>query len=202
MPNEIKKQRMVTTLVLAGGRGLRMQGWDKGLISLWGKPLIEHVLGRVVQQTGTTVISANRNGDTYVRYGFPVLADAIGQEWGPLAGIYSGLVFVSTDYLLVVPCDTPCLPADLCQQLLEALEADDVDVALAHDGSRAQFTVFLIRCSLAPGLRAYLESGERRVESWLRQQRVAEVAFAGGANAFINVNSPEDLAALERKGGC
>jgi len=202
MPNEPTKQKNVTALILAGGRGLRMQGQDKGLISLWGEPLIEHVLGRVAPQAGATVISANRNSETYVRYGYPVLADAIGREWGPLAGIFTALEFVNTAYLLVVPCDTPCLPVDLCRRLLDALETGDADVALAHDGDRAQFTVCLIRCSLASGLRAYLESGERRVESWLRQQRLVEVPFTGVTNAFINVNSSEDLATLERKGGC
>jgi molybdenum cofactor guanylyltransferase len=202
MPNDPKTLTTVSVLVLAGGRGLRLRGRDKGLISLWGKPMIEHVLGRVAQQAGGTLISANRNSETYARYGFPVLADAIGHEWGPLAGIYTALKFVSSEYLLVVPCDSPCLPADLCQRLMAALQSGEFDVALAHDGERAQFTVSLIRCSLATRLLDYLENGERRVESWLRQQRLVEVSFADEADAFTNVNSPDDLESMEQRGGC
>ena len=202
MPNDQKKLTTITALVLAGGRGLRLQGRDKGLISLWGKPMIEHVLGRVVNQARGAVISANRNSETYVKYGYPVLADAIGHEWGPLAGIYTALEFVSTEYLLVVPCDAPCLPGDLAQRLLGAMESGEFDVALAHDGERAQFAVSLIRCSRATHLRHYLENDGRRMESWLRQQCLVEVPFVEEAGAFINVNSPDDLESMEQKGGC
>ena len=202
MPNDLKKMNDVTALVLAGGRGLRLQGRDKGLILLWGKPLIEHVLDRIAGQAEGTVISANRNSERYAKYGYPVLADALGQEWGPLAGVYTALEFVDTEFLLVVPCDAPCLPAELCQRLLVPLEKGEFDVALAHDGERAQFALALIRCSLAPHLRGYLESGERRMESWLRQQRLVEVPFAEEAGAFANVNSPDDLESMEKRGGC
>ncbi len=201
MAEESNDRPKISALVLAGGRGRRMQGRDKGLISLWGKPMIEHVLSRVTDQVDSTVISANRNSEIYTQYGHPVLADDIGKEWGPLAGIYTALNFVDCDYLLVVPCDTPCLPRDLSQKMLQAVE-DGSDIAIANDGERAHFTIALMRCSLAGGLLNYLESGERRVESWIRQHRVLEVMFSEAPDAFVNVNSSVDLESLENKGGC
>jgi molybdopterin-guanine dinucleotide biosynthesis protein A len=202
MPQEPINREKISALVLAGGRSRRMQGRDKGLVTLWGRPLIEHVLDRIRGQVGSIVISANRHSETYAGYGYPVLADEVGPDWGPLAGIYTALRFIDSDYLLVVPCDTPCLPDDLGQRLLAAVGKHGDDIAIAHDGQRPQFTVALISRSLAPDFRDYLERGERRVESWLRQHKVAEVTFADSPHAFVNVNSEDDLEAMEQKGSC
>jgi molybdopterin-guanine dinucleotide biosynthesis protein A len=202
MPREPINREKISALVLAGGRSRRMQGRDKGLVALWGRPLIEHVLDRIRGQVDNIVISANRNSERYAEYGYPVLADEIGREWGPLAGIYTALRLVDNEFLMVVPCDTPCLPIDLCQRLLDRLMQSECDIAVAHDGDRAQYTVVLVRAFLAPDLREYLEHGERKVESWFRQHKLVEVLFETSANAFININSPEDLQAMQEQGSC
>ena len=49
----------ISALILAGGRGQRMAGFDKGLIELLGRPLIIHVIERLAPQVELIRINAN-----------------------------------------------------------------------------------------------------------------------------------------------
>ena len=70
----------ITGLVLAGGRGSRMGGVDKGLQPFHGVPLALHALRRLQPQVGSVLLNANRNLDTYAAFGVPVWPDALG-DW-------------------------------------------------------------------------------------------------------------------------
>jgi len=196
----------ITGLVLAGGRGLRMGGADKGLQTLHGRPLAAHVLERLAPQTGALAISANRNHDAYAALGAPwratVLADSLPDFPGPLAGLLAGLEAARTDWLLAAPCDSPYLPADLAATLGAAAVAQHADIAtvLAPDASGAlslQPVFVLLRTSLAGDLAAFLRAGERKVRAWYARHKTIEVPFADG-RAFYNANSLQELADLER----
>ena len=63
----------VTGIVLAGGKGRRMGGVDKGLQLLRGKPMIDWVLARLAPQVAEIVINANQNVATYAKYGHRVV---------------------------------------------------------------------------------------------------------------------------------
>jgi molybdopterin-guanine dinucleotide biosynthesis protein A len=71
----------LTGLVLAGGRGTRMGGIDKGLQLLHGEALALHVMKRLAPQTGSLLISANRHPEVYAALGSPfgasVIADSV-----------------------------------------------------------------------------------------------------------------------------
>ncbi|MEW8500460.1 MAG: molybdenum cofactor guanylyltransferase MobA, partial [Candidatus Thiodiazotropha taylori] len=127
-----------TAVILAGGRGSRMGGNDKGLILFDGKPLIEHVVNTIAPQVGRLLINANRNMVEYQRFGYPVIRDELSGYQGPLAGIYSALEQITTSNLITVPCDGPRLPKDLVARLASAREAAAADIAVAHDGKRLQ----------------------------------------------------------------
>lgn len=193
----------VTAVVLAGGRGRRMEGQDKGLVPLWGKPLVGQVIARVAPQVDTLLISANRNLDAYQATGYPVIADAGNEEFrGPLAGIAAAMAVSDSAQLLVVPCDAPCLPRDLCMRLRAAVTRPTREIAVAHDGVRMQNAVALIPVSLRDELEAQLAAGEYRLESFLRRNAPVIVEFSDEAAAFVNVNSTEDLERLQYAGGC
>ena len=81
----------ITAVILAGGRGQRMGGQDKGLVTLWGKPLIKHILKTLDGQVGGIVISANRSLEHYREFGHPVIEDGVGENRGPLAGVAAAL---------------------------------------------------------------------------------------------------------------
>ena len=186
----------ITGLVLAGGRGSRMGGVDKGLQPWQGRPLVQHALQRLAPQVGPLMVNANRNADAYRAFGVPVWPDEMADYPGPLAGFLAGLMHCSTPWLVTVPCDSPCFPDDLVQRLGHALREADADVAVAatHEGDRLQpQPVFcLLRVSLRDDLRAFLQEGGRKIDAWTGRQRQAVVCFDDAA-AFFNANTPDDL---------
>ncbi|RFU46704.1 molybdenum cofactor guanylyltransferase MobA [Paraburkholderia sp. DHOC27] len=196
----------ITGLVLAGGRGTRMGGVDKGLQRLHGEPLAAHVIKRLAPQTGALLISANRNTAAYAElaapYGARVVADTLPGFPGPLAGLLAGLRAAGTEFVLSAPCDSPGLPDDLAARLSEALATHGADIATVttrdSHGTPSIHPVFaLLRTSLADDLAAFLDAGERKVRAWYARHKTVEVAFPD-ERTFYNINSLQELAGLER----
>jgi molybdopterin-guanine dinucleotide biosynthesis protein A len=188
----------ITAVILAGGKARRMGGKDKGLIELHGRPLLDYIISAVWPQAGHILINANRNLDRYREFGYPVLADIMGDFFGPLAGMASGMQASSTPYILTLPCDSPYVPPDLAGRLYRAMAAADAEISVAHDGERLQPVFALLRCELLPGLQAYLEGGGRKIDTWYDRQRLAYADFSDLPDTFLNLNSPEDLPVIER----
>jgi len=188
----------ITAVILAGGRGRRMEGKDKGLVKLNGTPLIEHVLSAVSPQVGQLLINANRNIEEYQRYGFPVVSDTMADYQGPLAGLASAMAVAETDYIVTTPCDSPLLPADLVQRLIHALQEKDAELAVAHDGKRLQPVFALVPVRLLPNLQQYLDCGERKATLWFTQQRIAQADFSDIPEAFLNINTPAEQKQLRQ----
>jgi molybdopterin-guanine dinucleotide biosynthesis protein A len=191
----------VTAVILAGGRGRRMGGEDKGLLAVAGRPMVEHVLCAVRPQVAAVILSANRNRERYATLGHPVVADAVGDFWGPLAGVASAMQVAGTPYLLTVPCDAPLVPSDLAERLYRAVRGEGAEIGVVHDGVRMQQAFALLSCGLLADLLAYLDAGGRKVEAWLARHRLAMADFSGRAEAFANLNTPGELAALESRLG-
>ncbi|WP_326542602.1 molybdenum cofactor guanylyltransferase MobA [Pseudorhodoferax sp.] len=191
----------ITGLVLAGGRGSRMGGVDKGLQNHRGMPLALHALLRLQPQVGATMVSANRNIAAYEAMGAPVWPDPIEGYAGPLAGLLAGLEHAETAWLVTVPCDTPGFPADFVERLAAAAAAQDADIAMAatqEDGQLRRQPVFcLLRTGLVESLVAFLQAGERKFDKWTARHRVVEVPFDDAA-AFFNANTVDELQQLQR----
>lgn len=189
----------ITGLVLAGGRGSRMGGADKGLQTWQGRPLAKHALLRLAPQVGPMMISANRNLAAYRSMGVPVWPDPLPDYAGPLAGWLAGLEHCETRYLVTVPCDTPNFPPDLVERLAEALEREGAEIAMAaapEDGVvRTQPVFCLLEAGLIESLVRYLHEGGRKVYRWTAQHRCAAAVFPD-AGAFFNANTAEELRAL------
>ena len=181
----------VAAVILAGGQGSRMGGADKGLIDYRGRPLIEWTLAAIAPQVEELIISANRNLDAYAEYGQRVLPDTLPDYPGPLAGVLAALQAVNAEWLLVVPCDTPHLPADLAARLLAAARQENVPLAIAADVMHTHHTCFIVRTDQRDALAAFLVRGERAVRHWQAELASTEVQF--DAAAFANLNRPEDL---------
>lgn len=184
-------RQSVTGLVLAGGKGSRMGGVDKGLVDWRGRPLVAHVIERLAPQVDRILISANRNRERYEAFGHAVVADCLSDFGGPLAGLQAAFAVCETPLLATVPCDAPRLPQDLVARLLAGLGSADIAVAASPDGMEPTF--LLCRRTLAPALEAWLAEGGRKVAAWLLAMNAVVVPFADQA-AFVNLNRPEDLA--------
>jgi molybdopterin-guanine dinucleotide biosynthesis protein A len=190
----------ITGLVLAGGRGSRMGGADKGLENHQGMPLALHALLRLQPQVGSSMINANRNLSAYESMGAPVWPDALPDYPGPLAGLLAGLERCETDYLVTVPCDTPGFPQDLVRRLADALAGADAEIAMAstlEDGvMRAQPVFCLLKATLMESLVAFLHGGQRKIDRWTAQHRCVLVPFDDAA-AFFNANTTAELQQLQ-----
>ena len=181
----------IAAVILAGGRGTRMDGADKGLVEYQRRPLIEWVLQAIRPQVGEVLISANRNIDVYAQYGCRVVEDTMPDFPGPLAGVLSAMEMVTTPWLLVTPCDSPHLPANLAQKLLEAAQAADTPIAIAADPQREHYTTMLVQTQLADSLRDYLTADQRAVHVWQQAFNPARARFA--REELQNFNTRADL---------
>jgi molybdopterin-guanine dinucleotide biosynthesis protein A len=195
----------ITGIILAGGRGSRMGGVDKGLQNFNGMPMAMHTLMRLGPQVGEVMINANRNLSAYEAFGVPVWPDGTSDYPGPLAGFLTGLERCETPYLLTVPCDTPLFPADLVERLAEALERDNAEIAMAaaaeEDGAiRAQPVFCLLRRELMESLVRFTQAGGRKIDAWTDTHETVVVAFdrPEDVQAFANANTLAELRKLER----
>lgn len=183
----------ITGLLLAGGRGTRMGGADKGLLLLDGEPLALHTLRRLRPQVARVLISANRNAAVYRQWA-PVIADDDDAWRGPLSGLLAALGVCDTDWLAVAPCDLPALPVDAIAHLTNALHG--APAAFAVPDGQPHSLVCLLHRSLAPALRDALAADKPRVGRWFAAVGAKPVRFADSA-AFVNLNTPADLAAAQ-----
>lgn len=190
------KPDQITGVVLAGGRGSRMGGVDKGLQLFRGRPMAQHALTRLAPQVSALMINANQNLDAYRAFGVPVWPDDMPDFAGPLAGLQTALRHCQTPYLATVPCDSPFLPTDLVERLAAALQQAGAELAVAVTGdqnTRQPHPVFcLVQCSLLPHLTAYLNNGGRKIDRWYGSLKTVEVYFADEA-AFRNINTHTEL---------
>ena len=198
----------ITGLILAGGRGSRMGGSDKGLQNFHGLPLALQTLMRLQLQSlplQEVLINANRNLAAYESLGVPVWPDSIDGFAGPLAGFQTGLERCETPLMLTVPCDTPLFPLDLVERLVHAMNAQDADLAMAAapeaDGTvRPQPVFCLLKTDLLESLVKFTQGGGRKIDAWTGQHRCAIVPFdlpGDSPQAFANANTLAELQQLE-----
>lgn len=198
----------ITGIVLAGGRGSRMGGVDKGLQLYRGTALAKHAIEQLQAQVGHVLINANRNLEIYRTWGLQftaeVILDEIADFAGPLAGFLVGLQHCTTPYLVTVPCDTPRFPADLVSRLATALSQHDADIAMVsspdEEGVLRHQPVFcLMKKELVGNLQTFTDAGGRKIGAWASQLKLVRVNFNEAHDdpkAFYNANTLEDLQQL------
>lgn len=187
----------VTGLILAGGKGSRMGGVDKGLQAFRGKRLVDHVYERFAPQVGGVVINANQNHEEYKTFGVRVVSDAIGGYAGPLAGLHAGLSVSKRPFLASVPCDSPFLPADLIERLYRRIDESGAELAVAKTGDQPHPVFSLMRRGVLDHLADFLKGGGRKIDVWYATLNVVEVAFDDEPEAFSNINTREELQTWE-----
>lgn len=176
-----------------------MGGQDKGLVDLAGQPMVAHVLAALTPQVERVLINANRNTERYAAFGWPVVPDDEAGFLGPLAGLATGLRHANTPLVMTVPCDSPLLAPDLVARLYSALAREDAELAVPFDGERLQPVFALVRRELADSLAAYLAGGDRKIDLWFARHRLARADCSDWPDTFINVNDPDERAALEQR---
>ncbi len=190
----------MTGVVLAGGLSRRMQGEDKALQGLAGRPLIHYVLEQLAPQVDEVVISANRHLAIYQTLGYAVVGDdpRFAQQ-GPLSGVLAVMQARSSPWFALTACDMPLLVGDYVQRLQQQALAHGVPLACAHDGQSLQPLVAVLHRELLPDLTHYLASGGRKVAQWYARHPYRCVDFADCAACFVNLNTPSEFARFARE---
>ncbi|MBP6121545.1 MULTISPECIES: molybdenum cofactor guanylyltransferase MobA [Providencia] len=190
-------RQSITGVILAGGRGTRMGGQDKGLVPLLGKPLYQYIIERLQSQVEQIIINANRNQDSYRQSLVPVISDLNNDFSGPLAGMQAALHQAKTDWLLFVPCDVPDFPLNLAEKMFN--EKGKHLACYACDSEREHPTFALLHRSLQPQLDDYLARGDRKLMLFMQQIDAKGIMFSSLSGSFANLNTPEDSRNWELK---
>ncbi|EFB72875.1 molybdopterin-guanine dinucleotide biosynthesis protein MobA [Providencia rustigianii] len=183
-------RQLITGVILAGGKGTRMGGQDKGLVPLLGKPLYQYIAERLQPQVGQLMINANRNQARYRQSQLPVFSDLTEDFSGPLAGMQAALHQAKTEWLLFVPCDVPEFPRNLAEKMFH--EKGEHLACYACDSEREHPTFALIHRSLQKPLDNYLARGDRKLMLFMREVHAKSIMFTSETETFANLNTPED----------
>jgi len=187
----------ITAAILAGGKGRRMGGQDKGLLELDGKPLVAILIDSLQRQGVNIVINANRNQEQYAKFGYPVISDRLADYQGPLAGFASALHAVDSGFVLTLPCDGPQIADDYVERFIDCQAKSGAALCVAFDGERLQPVHALIDTALRDDLDRFLDEGERKIDRWYANYDFARADFSDCKQMFRNINTPADRRALQ-----
>jgi molybdenum cofactor guanylyltransferase len=193
----------ITGLILAGGLGRRMsadgQGTNKALIQFNGRPMLSSVLDRLLPQVGDLIVNANAQSEI-IKALCPestrIVADEIDGFAGPLAGLHCAMQVCKTQWLLMVPCDSPLLPLNLAEVLTKTIAGSGILVGVAKTDGQTHPVFMLANVKLLPSLSSFLTAGDRKIDLWYKSQAYVEVMFRDEA-AFANINTLVELNQLQ-----
>ncbi len=142
MSNEIENSENIKScIILCGGQSRRM-GRDKGSMIIQDKPMIKHILSTLNHQINEVVIVLNDKTriDNYssfinpAEYAYPItfVEDKIKNK-GPMPGIMTGLSQISSDYALILPCDSPYVSSNYINTIFEEIDENYQAVVPYHD---------------------------------------------------------------------
>ncbi|WDY60176.1 molybdenum cofactor guanylyltransferase MobA [Pseudomonas sp. PSKL.D1] len=180
-------------LILAGGRGLRMGGRDKGLVPWRGEPLVAHVHRVVRPLSDDVVVSCNRNAEQYRPFADQLVADAEADFPGPLAGVIAGLAVAQHEWVVVLACDAPLVDKTLIEGLLSLAVASD-STAMVRQGGYWQPMFCVLPRSVLPVLQQAWAEGERSLQKALLRGAMQALDCGKADPRLSNFNSPDLLA--------
>jgi len=188
----------VTGVLLAGGRASRMGGRDKAFAAVDGEPIAARTL-RLFRTIFPQVIVATNRPERYRAFGVETVTDVF-SGCGPLAGIHAAMRQASHPYVFVVACDMPGLDPDVIRFLLARIGDVDAVVPRWDHDIEPLHAVYAVR--LLPLVEEALHAGHHALREFLPHVRVDYVgenelrAIRGTARSMLNVNTPEELAAV------
>jgi len=191
-----------TVLVMAGGRSDRF-GKVKSLLTLYGKPLIQHVMEGVGGLSKEVIISC-KTGDGSLQDLFPDARIVLDDDRikGPLAGFKSALPHIHTEYVIVVPCDGPFIRQTVIEFILERGRGHDASIPRWPNGFIEPLIAVYRTKSLGKAVDRAWRDGIMKLSTMI--DTMEDVLYVPTEDlreldpdmeSFINLNSPGDLLA-------
>ena len=188
----------VAGAIVAGGRASRMGGRDKAFAAVGGEPIAVRTI-RLFRGLFPQVLVATNRPARYRGLGVETAADQF-PGCGPLAGIHASLLASRHPHVFVVACDMPRLDPDVIRFLVGRIGEADAVVPRWEGDVEPLHAVYAVRC--LPAIETSLRAGRYALRDVLPLLRVDYVNEAelrgvrGAADSLINVNTPEELAAV------
>jgi molybdopterin-guanine dinucleotide biosynthesis protein A len=201
----------LTIVIQAGGESRRM-GSPKALASFCGMPLICRGLKRLGGVADELIITSNDQKSldflcSKVKFDDKLkMYSDVYDIRGALNGLYTALYDATNPYVGVVACDMVFPSAPLLLAERDALEKSGADLAVPVTSHGYEpFHAVYRRATCLPVVQAALLDGETRATAWFDKKKmyeftpemIYEIDRRGGS--FVNVNTPEELSALERR---
>lgn len=197
---------MLSGAILAGGTSSRM-GREKGLVLLRERPLISYVAKTISSVADEVVVAVA--SDMSSRYsqvlgeGFAVFEDRR-KDGGPLEGLITALAASKGEYVVVCPCDTPFLRAELMESIVHFAKGRDGAIPIVHGYIEPLHCAFRRSRCLSVFEEAVDEGIRKLADAYAMLDLVTidEDIVRGldsGLESFWNLNTPEDLALAEIK---
>jgi molybdopterin-guanine dinucleotide biosynthesis protein MobB len=198
----------VTLALQAGGESRRM-GESKALVSFRDRPLISHMVERLLPAADELIITTNEGErlafllDEFPDAGIRLVPDVYAER-GALAGFVTAFEAASNPFVAIVACDMALAsPSLLAHQvkLLAETGADAVVPANRH-GFEPMHAVYR-RDACRSVARELVDGGDMRIRDLIAAVDVRELtptevrAIVPLGGAFANANTPEELAKLE-----
>ena len=180
----------VTAIVLCGGKGSRLDGQDKPLISIGEKRMIDWICKRLEPQVHEIVISCSRNVAIYEALHRPLAIDRELNQ-GPLAGMTEAFGYATTEWVFTTPGDTPFIASDIVLRL--ASDAEMQGVAVPTVNGVRQNLCLLIDAAHREQLTEFHRQGGNAVKHWLDDKGVRATEMSTIDDSFFNVNTHDDL---------
>ena len=126
-----QKSSMKGAIILAGGRSTRCLK-NKALLKLGDKPLIRHVVDKILKVADDVCVAIRRNSNIFeytniLPAHIGVTKDTVASQ-SPLIGILTGMKALKSEYATVLPCDSPFIKAEVIRYLFK--KTRDADAAI------------------------------------------------------------------------
>ena len=184
-------KKQVTTLILAGGKSTRMDGQGKGILNVEGKYIINYIINIAEKYSKKIIVNVNRNFEKYEAMGLVICKDVLDDFQGPLAGIYSGLMMIDTEYMITLPCDGPFIRDIFFKKMISS--DNNADINVAHDGKRIQPVYCMIKKSVTNNLEGFLKTDQRKIDKWFENNITNLIDFSQYNEMFVNINDKNEL---------
>ncbi len=197
------KKKKILILLLAGGLSRRFGGGIKTFAKINGVTIFEKIIGGLKKQGVNIIINANSNHKIFSNSKFPIIADIKKNFQGPLAGIYTSMVWVKEkkldiEWILSVPSDTPFLPNNLLDVFVSKINKTK-KILIARSNNKIHPVIGIWNINLLKNLEQELKSDNRKIMEWVYKNEYDIVDFpVKFYDPFFNINNKEDIIEAEQ----
>lgn len=190
----------INGVILAGGKGARMQYSEKPLLQLGGRRVIDWILQSATPQVEKLVLNVNRMTPEYASLNLPVVPDASSRIGGPLAGIHAAMLWnLANDplcsHVACFPGDVPWFDSHFVEDLNRLMAQENSSIGWLQTQLQRQPLFSLWDIRLAPVLAEALQAGQYSPMSFIQSQSNSRLLYtAPSYRHYQNLNTPEDLA--------